>query len=172
MTDETPTDVLGALPRTRPHRRSDKRAALGTQATPPKSEPTVAKLVAPKAKAEAKAKAEPKAKAGPTRKPAAKAKPASKPTALRDASAVRTPRPDRLNQPAQPAGTPPRARARGAAGVPPRRPRPVTPPRRTASPTGTEILGTAVQAAAELAEIGLTASARALRNALSRLPRP
>jgi hypothetical protein len=34
------------------------------------------------------------------------------------------------------------------------------------------ILGTAVQAAAELAEIGLMAGARALRGALSRLPRP
>ncbi|MGH2870004.1 MAG: hypothetical protein ACRDNK_20850 [Solirubrobacteraceae bacterium] len=33
-------------------------------------------------------------------------------------------------------------------------------------------LGTAVQAAAELAEIGMMASARALRGALSRLPRP
>jgi hypothetical protein len=34
------------------------------------------------------------------------------------------------------------------------------------------VLGTAVQAAAELAEIGLMASARALRGALARLPRP
>jgi hypothetical protein len=33
-------------------------------------------------------------------------------------------------------------------------------------------VGTAVQAAAELAEIGLSMSARALRRALSRLPRP
>jgi hypothetical protein len=37
---------------------------------------------------------------------------------------------------------------------------------------GVTPLGTAVQAAAELAEIGLKASARALRGALSRLPRP
>ena len=35
-----------------------------------------------------------------------------------------------------------------------------------------EIVGTAVQAAAELAEIGLKAGAFALRIALSRLPRP
>ena len=34
------------------------------------------------------------------------------------------------------------------------------------------VLETAVQAAAELAEIGLHASARALRRAVSRLPRP
>jgi hypothetical protein len=38
--------------------------------------------------------------------------------------------------------------------------------------TGADILGTAVQAAAELAEIGLSASARALRGAIARLPRP
>jgi hypothetical protein len=34
------------------------------------------------------------------------------------------------------------------------------------------VLETAVQAAAELAEIGLHAGARALRRAVSRLPRP
>ncbi len=34
------------------------------------------------------------------------------------------------------------------------------------------VLGTAVQAAAELAEIGLSVSARALRNAAARFPRP
>ncbi len=37
---------------------------------------------------------------------------------------------------------------------------------------GTEIVGTAVQAAAELAEIGLSATARAIREAVARLPRP
>jgi hypothetical protein len=38
--------------------------------------------------------------------------------------------------------------------------------------SGADILSTAVQAAAELAEIGLSVSTRALRNALSRLPKP
>jgi len=37
---------------------------------------------------------------------------------------------------------------------------------------GRDILGIAAQAAAELAEIGLSVSARVLRNAVSRLPRP
>jgi len=41
-----------------------------------------------------------------------------------------------------------------------------------AKPASAGPVGTAVQAAAELAEIGLSISARALRNALSRLPRP
>ena len=35
-----------------------------------------------------------------------------------------------------------------------------------------ELVGTVVKAAAELAEIGLTVGARALRRAVSRLPRP
>ena len=39
-------------------------------------------------------------------------------------------------------------------------------------PDGTELVATAVKAAAELAEIGLTIGARALRIAISRLPRP
>jgi hypothetical protein len=38
--------------------------------------------------------------------------------------------------------------------------------------SGREIAGTVVQAAAELAEIGLSMSARALREAVARLPRP
>ncbi|MGI8505632.1 MAG: hypothetical protein ACR2MK_02300 [Solirubrobacteraceae bacterium] len=90
MSDERPPGVLGGLPRTRPHRRSAKRAAA---------------------------------------KPRADAKPPS---------------------PGNPAG-----RAKPA------------PRADTATP-----VATAVQAAAELAEIGLMASARALRGALSRLPRP
>jgi hypothetical protein len=49
----------------------------------------------------------------------------------------------------------------------------VTPPaERPAREPSPGVLETAVQAAAELAEIGLHASARALRRAVSRLPRP
>jgi hypothetical protein len=98
MSERKPSEVLGALPRTRPHRRSDKRAARPT-ATP----------LPPK----------PPAPAAPTRS---------------------------------------RVAAQKAA-------KPEPEPR-------SDILGTAVQAAAELAEIGLSASARALRGAVSRLPRP
>jgi hypothetical protein len=65
------------------------------------------------------------------------------------------PAPKRLRQPAQPAGAPPSPRSRGSVPT-----------------TGADVIGTAVHAAAELAEIGLTAGARALRNAVGRLPRP
>jgi hypothetical protein len=138
MNDDRPSEVLGGLPRTRPHRRSDKRAAPAVTGTP-------------------KAQATPSART----KPAPRAKGAT-PRAKAPA-----PKAGRLRQPAQPAGTP---SLRSPATH--RRPRPIPPARRTAAPSGGEILGTAVQAAAELAEIGLSASARALRNALARLPRP
>jgi hypothetical protein len=102
MSDEPPSKVLGALPRTRPHRRSDKRAAPpGAGDVPLTADP-----------------------AGP--------EPAPPPTAA------------------------------SPEGVDARKP----------LPASASVLGTAVQAAAELAEIGLSVSARALRGALSRLPRP
>ncbi|HUZ27723.1 MAG TPA: hypothetical protein VMU90_00690 [Solirubrobacteraceae bacterium] len=43
---------------------------------------------------------------------------------------------------------------------------------RKAPPSAADIVGTAVGAAAELGEIGLTLGTRALRRTLSRLPRP
>jgi hypothetical protein len=166
VTDEQrPNDVLGGLPRTRPHRRSDKRKPPAGAASQPgrAPKPKAATLKAPTPKAKARATA--KAKTTP-----AKNAPASrKPAPLRDASAKPKAKRERLRQPAQPAGTP--ARGPASARSPARRSAP-EPPRRAAPPSGGQIVSTAVQAAAELAEIGLTASARALRTALSRLPRP
>ena len=108
---------MSALPRTRPHRRSGKRAARPGE--PPKAKPPAAKRPQPARETRARSPGE------------------------------------RLRQPPQPAGTP----------APPR-------PRKPVPASGVEILSTAVQAAAELAEIGLSLSARALRNAVSRLPKP
>jgi hypothetical protein len=39
-------------------------------------------------------------------------------------------------------------------------------------PRGTDLVGTAVQAAGELAQIGIAAGGRALKSAIERLPRP
>ncbi len=85
-------------------------------------------------------------------KPAAKGAAPAKPMAA-GATARRTA--PRMRQPAQPAGVP-------------RTPREVPPE----DPSSRHLLGTAAQAAAELAEIGLSASARALRRVVDRLPRP
>jgi hypothetical protein len=61
----------------------------------------------------------------------------------------------------------PKAAAKPAA-KPRAQPKPALPP--PAAHDG--VLGTAVQAAGELAEIGVSVSARALRGLVSRLPRP
>ncbi|HEY2259594.1 MAG TPA: hypothetical protein VGH45_07760 [Solirubrobacteraceae bacterium] len=124
MSDERPPGVLGGLPRTRPHRRSDKRPAQSASRAQP-------------------AQAQPASRAQP-----AQAQPAPKPTS-----------PSKPRSPTKPR---PSANPRS----------PATPRSTVEPPAATGPLGTAVQAAAELAEIGLTASARALRGALSRLPRP
>jgi hypothetical protein len=140
MTGEPPSEVLGSLPRTRPHRRSQKRpprvvdAGADAQfgAKPAKVQPATAKTAGPR----------------PTTP-----RPEAKTTGPRPVTP--RPKPTRLRQPAQPAGTPPGPRAR--------------PP---ATSSGSDLLGTAVQAAAELAEIGLSVGARAIRGAVARLPRP
>jgi hypothetical protein len=144
MSDESPSDVLGSLPRTRPHRRSQRRASRPVVTSANGGSEAVATTAAAKAPERAKAK------------PASRAK-APAPRAIDSATGRKrqAPRPKqtRMRQPAQPGGTP----------VAPRKPVPST---------GADVLGTAVQAAAELAEIGLSVSARALRRAVSRLPRP
>jgi hypothetical protein len=96
----------------------------------------------------------------PRRRPHRRSDKRDAPQARRAIVSSRTSRsePKRLRQPARPEGTP-------RASEPARA-------RSFSSASGAEILGTAVQAAAELAEIGLSAGARALRNAVSRLPRP
>ena len=66
---------------------------------------------------------------------------------------------------AKPAGVRPSAATEAAKNAPP----PKRPPH---PPTGSDIIGTAVQAAGELAQLGLTLGTRALRDAVKRIPRP
>lgn len=82
----------------------------------------------------------------------------------------------------------PKATAKPKAATGPKakpRPRPATPPRSTVPPAGYatprpdeepsgrgNLLGTAVQAAGELTQIGVAAGSRAISSALKRLPRP
>jgi hypothetical protein len=163
MNDDRPTDVLGALPRTRPHRRSQKRpapppsvasdAGASAEAAPEPPAASRAEAAAPRAKRASAKPAKPRAGATAKPTPRASAKPPVAPRAARG--------------PAPPApAAPAAARAERSPEAPaPRR----VPPAPAQSPG---VLETAVQAAAELAEIGMSAGARALRGALSRLPRP
>jgi len=159
MDDERPSQVLGALPRTRPHRRSQKRPRTAANGPPGKRPQPSGKRPQPSASrspdqtadspgtTETRTPPRATAQRSPDRADDAHA-------AGREATEIED-KPRRLSHPAQPEGLPPTPRIR--------KPLP---------PTGSEILATAVQATAELAEIGLTVSARALRNAASRLRKP
>ena len=148
-------DVLSSLPRTRPARRSAKRGArpaAGAERAATADTPTDTP-----ARAGAKAAAAPKRTAAPSRQAPKRA-------------AARTPR-------SRAAAAAPAARRTTAA---PQAAEPVVPPAGYATPSSSSrrgpdpfaIAGTAVQAAGEIAQIGATLWAQALRSAMSRLPRP
>jgi hypothetical protein len=171
MADDRHSEVLGGLPRTRPHRRSDKRASAGPNGVKPETtettepaepagaEPAAAKPAAAKPAASGPAEHKPAAPKPSAHKPAARKPPAPRRVVATPSGAgaavADAPGKDRIRQPSQPAGGPPAPKRRGPVPI-----------------NGADIVGTAVQAAAELTEIGLTVTARALRGALRRLPRP
>jgi hypothetical protein len=91
---------------------------------------------------------------------------AAKPAAAKSAGAQRAPKtPRAASARRKPAGVRPSA-ATKAAGTQPSPDRPPSPP------SGTDLVGTAVQAAGELAQLGLTLGTKALRDAIKRVPRP
>jgi len=148
-------EVLTSLPRSRPVRRSAKRGdrpAAGATAR------ASAKPVAPRKPRATKAA------------PAAAAKPAAAPRAAakRPATASAKPAPSAARPRPQdtPRDTPRRtvpaagyAAPDGRAGEP-------------AASAGAELVSTTIQAAAELAQIGLTVGRQTLRSMLDRLPKP
>jgi hypothetical protein len=147
------------------HKPASRRPGLTPK---PKAKPAARKPTAASAakKATPRSTAAPKARAtAASEARATTASEARATTASEAKAATPSSEPTRLRQPKQPGGTPSRG---------PAKPRPAarTPVRTPSPPKGGEILGTAVQAAAELAEIGLSAGARALRRAVSHLPRP
>jgi hypothetical protein len=164
-------DVFGSLPNTRLQRRSARRDRAGAKAKPAASAAAQAEATKPPAAAKAKpaAGAEPAAEAAAQAKSAAGVKPAARAKAAASA------------KPAAPrkAAAPPRPAPRKAA-APPRPGSSQIPPAGYATPRGdhhgvphgAELVTTAVQAAGELAHIGLAAGGRALKSALGRLPRP
>ena len=135
-------DVFGSLPNSRPQRRSAKRDRAGATAKAAAPTAAKAKTTAAKPKSAKPTAAKPKAKAKP--RTTAKAKPAAK------------------------------ARATAAPAAPSIPPSGYATPRPDDDgvPRGADLVTTAVQAAGELAQIGLAAGGRALKSALERLPRP
>ncbi|HUY59343.1 MAG TPA: hypothetical protein VMV16_06500 [Solirubrobacteraceae bacterium] len=138
MNEAEEPSVLGALPHSRPHRRSAKRetrpVSPGGAVMKPAAKRTTATVSAAKrTTTTVSAAAEPAAEPAPE-------------TAAETATAT---------EPAPPLGESEDPGTGGTGGV-----------------GAAELVTTVVQAAAELAEIGLTAGARALRIAVSRLPRP
>jgi hypothetical protein len=145
-------EVLTSLPRTRPVRRSAKRAErprTAAAATKPKSKST------PAAAADG-----PKA-----RKPAAKPRAAAQPKATARAG----------SRPASADGagaTAQRARSGSRHAVPPAGYASPPMPGEDGRSASADLLGTAVQAAGELAQIGFAVGRQALQSMLDRLPKP
>jgi hypothetical protein len=153
-------EVLGSLPKTRPERRSTKRDR-------PVRATRAAAGAAPKTAAGARRAAAKPAAAAPTKPattPAASAKRPKAPAGRKSAARAKI---------GADAKTSSRARKAPASGV-----SKAVPPAGYAAPTARkpggpgDLMGTAVQAAGELAEIGATLAGQALRSALRRLPRP
>jgi hypothetical protein len=152
-------EVLGSLPKTRPERRSSKRDRPARSARP-------AAGPGPKAPAGAKRRAAKPATAERTKAATKPATGAKRPKAAASKGAART----KIGADAK---TPTRARKAPASGAS----KPVPPAGYAAPRAGKaggpgDLMGTAVQAAGELAEIGATLAGQALRSALRRLPRP
>jgi hypothetical protein len=161
-------EVLTSLPRTRPTRRSAKRGGPPAQDGPPASP---AAEPAPARRAPAKAPAANTKKAATTAKPKAagtsasraKARPAAKPRTATTAKATSKAKANTTAAEASKTATPPPPPPAGWASA----------KEQPTLPSGpAELLGTAVQAVGELAQIGLTFGGQALKQALSRLNRP
>ena len=161
--------VLGSLPATRPTGLRAERSRDGAKATArPAAKPkTAAKPKATASTAKPKAGAKPKATAKPKPKPRTVKKSTTEPaprtpaTPAREPAEPHRPRPVRAGAPALAEST---ERARSDASEP------LEPG--AGPPRGTELVTTAVQAAGELAQIGVKLSGRALKRAVDRLPKP
>jgi hypothetical protein len=148
--------VLGSLPSTRPEPIGGTRRASARATTAPADE-AIAKVKPGKAKP---ANAKPKRS-----KPAAKAKP--KAARVKPKAAKAKPKAAKAEPKA--AKVKPVKRVVPGPEAPPK-PQPAR--QGDGRPSGTEIVTTAVQAAGELAQIGVTVGGQLLRRAARRIPRP
>jgi hypothetical protein len=153
--------VLAALPSTRPERIGSRRAA----------QPAVSAAVGKPTSAK------------PAKPPAAKRKPARATAARRKAAAPRTFEPTEAAEAAAGAADAraagvtaaqprPRAVREGAPGMGTTSPDRDQPSEESGRPSGVELVTTAVQAAGEITQIGLTIGGRIIKRAVDRLPKP
>ncbi|HYI20708.1 MAG TPA: hypothetical protein VD836_18470 [Solirubrobacteraceae bacterium] len=110
-------------------------------------------------------------------KATAAAKPKPKPKAKTKATAAAKPKPAARRKPpvTEPRAAGPRAVRAGAPSLADTTPgaRPKTPPEsKSTPPSGTELVTTAIQAAGELAQIGLAVGGRVLKRTVEKLPKP
>jgi len=143
-------------------RRAAAKPAARAKAAPPKPEPSPASAAeSTPAPAPAKPARRRASQAGTRRKPAT----ATSADTRRRTSSHEPPRATPRRRPAavRPGARPLESPQR--VGDPP-------PARAVQAPRGTELVTTAIQAAGELAQIGLTVGGRALKRAVDRLPRP
>ena len=152
--------MLTSLPRSRPVRRSSKRGDRVAPDTPPKASAKPAAAGRPRA-----AKATAKSAAAKKKAPAARAR-----TAATKSKTTRT-QTAANEKAATGAAAPPRVHAQRkvpAAGY-------AAPTTRADEPSASaaaELVSTAIQAASELAQIGMTVGRQTLRSMLDRLPKP
>jgi hypothetical protein len=142
----TEEGVLGSLPSTRPARMSRRRETTAST--------TEAKPAAAKAKPTT-ARAKPGAQASSPKPTATRKPPARKPSASPKPETATGPRAVRSGSPSL--KQPPRRRRAAPSSSPPK---------------GAELVTTAVQAAGELAQIGVTLGGQMVKRAVGKLPKP
>jgi hypothetical protein len=156
------TSVLGSLPATRPNRLGRHASAASSPTATAAAKPQVSAKpkTSTKAKPKTTAKAKPKTTAKAKPKSSAKPKASAKPQpAAAPRIASRTPQPT--------ATSPTREQLRATA----ERAEQAATPRRSGPPSSApELVTTAVQAAGEVAQIGVGLGVRALKRAARRLP--
>ncbi|HYH89393.1 MAG TPA: hypothetical protein VEX67_09175 [Solirubrobacteraceae bacterium] len=149
--------VLGSLPATRSTRIGGERGERPTRAKP-KTANGKASAKPKKTAAKARAAAKPKTAAKPRAVAAPKAAPKAAATAKPAPSAAAKPRPVRAGAPSLAEST--------------RRARAAEPERGSSPPSGTELVTTAIQAAGELAQIGLAVGGQVLKRTIGKIPKP
>jgi hypothetical protein len=158
--------VLAALPTTRPERIGNRRTEPAARR--PRAKP--ASNGAETAPAAAKATKSTRAKT------ASRASSSRATTARPKAAAPHTFEPTQAAETAAKAAAPPTSRPRpvseGAPGIGTGGTAPGERPPESARPSGIELAGTAVKAAGEVAQLGITIGGHLLKRALDRLPRP